>query len=265
MESARLRKIRMEMCSMQALMIKVKMFKEGRLMMTLDKKVFIFVCMMIMALTNLSGAVVVDLGDSGWAMVVSPLVLEHSDVSVPWYGIEGDTLYLELHKTFGRPLDDSEMFLPIVLEFEKISENASSTIVLTDEYIVNDSDVEWYDFHMQLMVSISEPEAGFDPQYVFDGQQLENVFYSEFVGYDGLPVKLNFLNEEGGGVPPVPPGEDIFWPGYEQGELVIVTNPEMEVGDRFALKEMPSVPEPATLALLGGGAFCVYTRKRKKK
>jgi hypothetical protein len=116
---------------------------------------------------------------------------------------------------------------------------------------------------MKLMVSLFEPEAGFDPAYVFDGHQLEQTSYSEFVGYDGRPVSLDFVNTEGGGVPFEPPGDDVFWPGYESGQLVIVTNPGMEVGDRFGLKELPSVPEPATMTLLGMGALFVTARKRK--
>ena len=235
-----------------------------RMMALNKKKLVISILCMVFMLTNFSYAVFVELGDSGWAMVVSPSVLNVGDIAMPWYQVDDDTLLLELHKTFSQPLvEDEGIFQPIVFEFEKISEDATSKIILTDEYITNDTGYEWFDFHMKLMVSLFNPEAGFDPTFVFDGHQLEQTSYSEFMGYDGLPISLDFVNTEGGGVPFEPSGEDIFWPGYGSGQLVIITDPEMEVGDRFGLKELPSVPEPATLALLGTGALLVAARKRR--
>lgn len=206
-------------------------------------------------------AVIVPLDDSGWAMVVSP---SSEEVSVPIVdGITNDAVYIQLGKTFSSPPEDG-FFRPIIIEFEKIFADATANIIIRDEYIVNNTGTEWIDFHMSLKVSVVNPQAGFNPNFIPDGGQLENVYYSWNYGYEGLPIKLNFVDTDGSGVPSSPPGDDVFWPGYMGGQIVIATNPDMQVGGRFGLKEIPTVPEPATAVLLGiGGALLTLTRRRR--
>ena len=87
---------------------------------------------------------------------------------------------------------------------------------------------------------------------------MEEVFYTApLPGYAELPTQLNFINTDGDGVPQ----NDVFWPGRQSGEIVIITNPQMQVGDSFLLKEWATAPEPATVVLLGLGSILLL-RKR---
>lgn len=199
--------------------------------------------------------------DSGWAMVTSNKVQGAGVRYV--YGVDNDAVTIELDKTFS--FTDGEYFRPIQIEFMKTSANATSKIIINDEYIVNDTGREWTDFHMHLMVDMLNPVAGFNPTVLPDGDQLENVYYSDNYGYGGMPIQLNFENVYGGGVPSSPPGYDVFMPGYVIGQIEIIIDPSMAVGSRFGLKEIPTnnVPEPLTLALLGFGSLCLIHKKKK--
>lgn len=206
-------------------------------------------------------AVSIPLGDSGWAMVVSPRM---EGVSVPIVDrVTSDAVYIELGKTFTSPLEDG-LFRPIIIEFQKISSTATSNIIICDEYIVNDTSTEWLDFHMSLIVKVINPEAGFNRNFIPDGDQLENVYYSSGYGYGGRPIMLNFIDTDGSGVPSLPAGDDVFCPGYRSGQIVIVTDPDMVLGARFGLKEVPTIPEPATLVSLGTAGIWIFTRKKRR-
>jgi len=202
-------------------------------------------------------AVIIPLEDSGWAMVVSPSVWESGQVGEPYvYGVVDDAVVLQLDKLFNRPAQGGFVD-PIIIEFQKISTNAALNIIIRDEYIINDTGVEWVDYHMHLISC----QTGFNPNFLPDGHQFEEVFYGDNYGYNDLPTRLHFVNTEGGGVPYSPPGDDVFQPGYAGGQIVIVTDPEMEVGARFGLKEVPTIPEPAALLLLGIGGLMALNRK----
>lgn len=205
-----------------------------------------------------SWALIVPLENSGWALVIGP---DSGEVSVVVDEVTNDAVYIQLGKTFDSVLEE-ELFGPIIVEFQKTSSAATSNIVICDEFIVNDTGTEWFDFHISLLVNLLEPEAGFDPAFVPDGDQLEDVFYSWEYGYEGLPTKLNFLDMDGSGVPWHPPGDDVFRPGHMGGQIVIKTNPALPEGARFGLKEIPTIPEPVTLSLFGISLLLTISRKR---
>ena len=217
----------------------------------------LFVCTVSVEATP----VVIPLDDSGWAAVIDDVMLyETREVGAPYvFGIIDDAVIIQLDKTFREPLMDG-FFDPIVIEFQKIRQTDITNIIIRDERIANCTGSEWFDFHLHLTSAF----AGFNPDFIPDGDQLENVSYSMNFGYDGLPVRLNFEDNNASGVPAA---GDVFEPGRIAGQIMIVTDPEMGVGPnfRFGLKEVPTVPEPATLALLGIGGLMALNRKRRRQ
>ncbi len=215
--------------------------------------------------------VVIPLDDSGWAMVVRSELIDGGYVSTPSiFNFEpgDDEIVIGLGKTFQFPLDQEGLLRPITIEFQKLSSDAVSTIVIEEEYIINNTDIEWIAYDMFLMVNVLTPQAGFNPDFIPDGDQLESVSFNEDFGYgyNGLPTELNFVNTDGGGVPPEPVGDDVFQPGHWRfgGRIVIEVDPQMQVNDRFQLQEIPiAIPEPATIFLLGGGYFLFFAARKK--
>jgi hypothetical protein len=226
----------------------------------------------VLVLSATVHAVSIPLEDSGWAVVISSEFLEGGQVAVPFvYGVTDDAVVIQLDKIFDRPFQQDGFNYPIIIHFWKLSADATPKIIIEDECIENETGTEWTDYHMHLMVNPLAPEAGFDPAFIPDGDQLEDVSYSSNYGYSNLPIDLDFVDSDGSGVlssPPVEPGENWFRPGYwngDGGRIVIVTNPQMEVSDHFGLKEVPTtVPEPATIVLFGTAGVWIFNRTKQQ-
>jgi len=204
---------------------------------------------------------------SGWAFVARSDLIEGGQVAYPYvYGVTGDAVVIQLDKLFNRAFSQDGFNYPIIIEFEKLSVNATSKIIIRDERIINETGREWIDYHMHLMVDALNPQAGFDPSFIPDGDQLEDVSYASNCGYNDLPIQLHFTDANDSGVPsspPAEPGENWFQPGYySDGRIVIVTDPQIQVGEHFGLKEIPTIPEPATITLLGLAGAIVLRRRR---
>lgn len=229
------------------------------------KRFVLFGVLVIAALlgpASVTEAALITLGDSGWGMITTPQ--SGGLVTVQNFYVFNDEVVIELDKNFDTPIKQNGLFDRLVVTFEKLSADAVSRIVIDDEFIHNRTGTEWLDFHMALiLIDPDAPQAGFDDSYIPDGDQLEDVYYDNETGYNGLPIELVFNNTSGGGVPVSPPGENVFQPGAAGGSIVIEIDPEMEVGSIFGLKEYPSVPEPATILLLGGG-YLMFAVKRKR-
>lgn len=208
-----------------------------------------------MGLFNCSTAEAVLLDDSGWDIsynsyldgLVQPVIDTVGD----------DNVVIELFKTYNGPIEDNASE-SLVIEFTKVTPEAKQNIIITDEYIMNLTGHTWHDFHMAIINPLY-PKAGFDPQYVPSGDQLEDVSYSGTSGYEELPMQINFVDSDGLGVP----SDGVFWPGWEQGKIVIVTNPGMQVGESFLVKEWATTPEPAAVVLLGFSSISLLIKRRR--
>ena len=208
----------------------------------------------VLTLAGTAGASLYQLGNSGWSVAVN----SEWEISFFVEQLTERTVTIEIQKRFLGEPDEFGLMPAMYVEFIKNSEAAVGQIIITDEYIVNDTSEDWIDFHMELGV-IGSPLAGFS-QCIPSGDQFETVTLSGSDGYLGLPTRIDFCD---GLVPNDPPGEDNFRPGYAYGAMVIVTNPEMQVGQRIFLKEYPTIPEPATLLVLALGALGFATARKK--
>lgn len=228
--------------------------------MKLYKKLTITIaCLMLMfSLAADAQIVPLNIGEqsSGWAIVMqdgTPV-----DVTVNSVGVK--SVNISLDKVFTGSLNYFGFFDPIVIEFMKTDENATLDIVIESERVTNNTTHIWQDYHMFLTARATEPKVSFDLQSLPYGDQLEGVQYSRYDGFEGLPVQLDFVNLEAGGVSNQP-GNNIFAPGSEYGQIRIMTF-GMEVGERFALKEFPTVPEPTTVILLGLGMVPAIIKRK---
>jgi hypothetical protein len=218
----------------------------------------IFIFLILLIVSTFGQAAIIPLDDSGWAMIVNT-----NQVKSPYvYSVDEDAVVIELDKIFFGGTDPYGNLDPIVIQFQKVSEQASSTIVIRDEYIYNNTEYDWKDFHLFLQVGAVDPEAGFDSTKLPYGDQLETVSYSRLEGYLSLPIQLNFTTTGDGVSNEV--GENLFNPGYRPGydPIVIQVDPTLLVGESFGLKEVPTVPEPTTLLTLLAG-LGLWWLKRK--
>ena len=222
---------------------------------SLSNYIVLSIFVLAISLFNCSTAQAILLGDSGWDMIVHSY--SQDDVLPVTDNVGDDFVLIELFKEFQGSIEYGASLSHIV-EYKKIAADAVSQIIITDETIENLTDSEWFDFHMAIISFDSV--AGFDPQHVPSGDQLEQVTYSyPLPGYDGLATQIDFVNTIGNGIAI----GDVFWPGRQDGEIIIITNPLMQVGDSFLLKEWAPVPEPATIVLFGLSSFPLLKKRCK--
>lgn len=198
----------------------------------------------------------IPLEGSGWSVWVDSDVFSYIGVTV--FGLRPAThsVLLELDKEFTECKDDLDApFQPITFRFVKTDGATTySRFVIRDEFVVNGTNCDWHDFHMTLG---PDDAAGFDDSVMPDGDKLPNVSYTNYTGYNGYPVRLNF---EGGIVPHDAP-LNRFRPGYQSGDIIILTNPALAAGGEFTLQEQPT-PEPGSILLLFGLSWFALKKNR---
>ena len=189
-------------------------------------------------------------------------------VSVTYRGTSDNAIWIELDKEF-----NSDVFVggdygqPAAIKFVLTNSQAvnfAPNIVIAEELIVNNTGINWLDFHMTLSWDFFnyDPYVGFDPQYIFAADlppynPFQTVDFADYIGLNGMPVSLNFDDGQ------VADGET-FKPGYygsDDNYVRIVT--DMDEGQYFILKEWPTIPEPTTLLLLSGGFVALRFMKQR--
>lgn len=211
----------------------------------------------MLTLASTAGAALYQLGDSGWSAAVD----DEWDITFAVDGYTDDGVIIQIQKRFVGGPDEFGLMPAMYVEFVKDSEEALGNIIITDEYIVNDTTENWIDFHLELAVG-PNPQAGFSDDFIPSGDQFQTVELTGSNGYNGLPTRFDFYD---GVVVNGPAGENTFRPGYASGSMVIVTNPQLAVGERILLKQFPTIPEPATLFVLLAGLAMVSVNMKKRR
>ena len=178
-----------------------------------------------------------------------------------------DVLLIEITKVFvGRP--DRYGYLPaIFLNFTQVNPDAStaSKIVILDEDIQNNTARDWIDFHWYLFgygnARFNTAET-FPSDYKLPGDNFNLTPFSgrSWSSQGTGPGEVEALNAFTG----VVSKGDSFTPGGgpNGGELVIDVDLTAARPGFFILKELPTIPEPATLFLVTIGAALLIRRRR---
>ncbi len=183
----------------------------------------------------------------GWQIEVPQWVLDKGfEVDAVVDPGDPDVLIIEFAKFFTGDLNEFGAFDSIQISFLPIvNETQASTILINDEAIQNGMVVDWLDFEMYLMNA--SDGTTFDASNA-QWSNFENIEQVDAVGIEP-DQSLRFYN----GV--VAQGTTFF-----VDDIVINVDPD-ENG--FILKEIPSIPEPATMSLLAFGAVAGLRRRRR--
>jgi hypothetical protein len=237
-------------------------------MRTLNAWLATAIVLVAAGLTAQAGVVGAPLGNSGWQVVGADG--GEVGVTVDREGIDTDGkryVAIEIIKVYRtRPDPQTEALPPVNLNFIQTapSQATAERIYIADESITNFTGVTWRDFHWIIGITgtarfnreLTNPTG--DPQ----GAGFRLAPFTGFEWADGDALGTETLSAFGGAVPT----GAAFFPGAGEGNLVIDIVGLDRLGPAvFTLKEIPTIPEPASLLLIGGGAAWVLLKRRSLK
>lgn len=215
-----------------------------------------------------AGIVGTMLGNSGWE--VSTSSPSQNDVNIVWS--EGTDISgrryvaLEISKIFHRYLNPlTGEVLPIILSFDQVKpDNLTATrIIIADETIANRTGITWRDYHWVLfrhdVASFNRDLSNITFNPNSPGWYISN--FSSFSWDLNEDLGTDELSVFGGDVF----DGNNFSAGPSAGNLVIDVDGLGNLSDaaHFVFKQFPTIPEPATLAMLalGGGGLAILRRR----
>lgn len=185
--------------------------------------------------SSANAALVLNLG-GGWQATIADEV--NVDLIVDFVSIQDNILVIEKFANFISVDPFTGMPMPVSISFNQIAPDAQtvSRIVITDEIIANNTGLDWVAFRNEILGSVATFNQA--ESATFSINPFTNRTYSassDAVTFDGGVVTSG----------------SIWTPGLISGGLVIDIDLSGDDPAKFVLKELPMVPGPAALALLG--------------
>ncbi|MDK1030955.1 MAG: PEP-CTERM sorting domain-containing protein [Planctomycetia bacterium] len=195
--------------------------------------------------------------DSGWSATYDD---SYIDIFVDRVNGQDDFVLIQISKEFTiGPNPVTGQFPPLIMDMVQRLPDAQtvSTIRINDEIIRNRTGTDWTDFHWQLFDGgdvwfdvAASTTFGIQPLPHFQ-TQVWHTLPGDATKADGLTV-LDGLVADGSS----------YFPGIEDGDLVMVVNLSGERPVSFTFKQFPT-PEPTTIALMAIGSAVLALRRRR--
>lgn len=197
--------------------------------------------------------------DSGWSVTYNDAQV---DLTVDQVSLgDGGFVVLQISKTFATgPNPFTGQIPPVLMDFSQRLGDAATvgTIVIADETIRNQTGVTWTDFHW-IVLDHNQTWFDIDASGAFGIQPPPEFQSQQWTALPGHPDRASDLSVFGGFL--VAGGT--YFPGSEDSDLVIRSDLGGDLPATFTLKELPTVPEPATLALMVLGGLALLAARRR--
>jgi hypothetical protein len=232
-------------------------------------KVVLLVAVVVLAgsLTARASVISGPLGSSGWQVdgnAAGSLGVTVDGEGVDIYGKR--FVAIQVFKVFADPPDpQTNLLQSINLTFtQTAADNAMATrIYIADETITNWTGVAWWDFHWVLGTTdvarfnreLTNPTVTPNPNE--PGWSIAP--FTTYAWSEGLNMET--LSVAGGQVP----HQTTCAIGLGSGNLIIDVDLGGQIPAIFTLKELPTIPEPASLMLIGCGGMALLWRRRAPK